>query len=66
MWGRRARFGAVALVDGAPGILIAPGGRLVLVLRVFVARNRVTAYDVIADPARLAALELALLPDGEG
>lgn len=66
VWGRRARFGAVALVDGAPGILIAPGGRLVLVLRVSVAGNQVTAYDVIADPARLAALELALLPDGEG
>ncbi|MFJ2866388.1 sigma-70 family RNA polymerase sigma factor [Kitasatospora sp. NPDC087314] len=62
VFGRRARFGAVALVDGAPGIVIAPGGRLRLVLRVAVADGRVAGYEVIADPARLAALELAVLP----
>ncbi|MER7579528.1 sigma-70 family RNA polymerase sigma factor [Kitasatospora sp. NPDC097691] len=60
--GRRARHGAVALVDGAPGILIAPGGRLWLVLRVAVADGRVAGYEVVADPARLAALDLAVLP----
>ncbi|GAA3183157.1 MULTISPECIES: sigma-70 family RNA polymerase sigma factor [Streptomyces] len=65
VWGRRARFGAAALVDGAPGILIAPGGRLSLVLSMSVTQDRVTAYDVIADPARLATVKLALLPDGE-
>ncbi|MEV7022632.1 sigma-70 family RNA polymerase sigma factor [Kitasatospora sp. NPDC093558] len=62
VFGRRARFGAVALVDGVPGILIAPGGRLRLVLRVAVADGLVAGYEVVADPARLAALELALLP----
>ncbi|MEU8920875.1 sigma-70 family RNA polymerase sigma factor [Kitasatospora sp. NPDC048545] len=60
--GRRARHGAVALVDGVPGILIAPGGRLWLVLRVAVADGRVSGYEVVADPARLAALDLAVLP----
>ncbi|MFI8457336.1 sigma-70 family RNA polymerase sigma factor [Kitasatospora sp. NPDC085464] len=60
--GRRARHGAVALVDGVPGILIAPGGRLWLVLRVAVADGRVAGYEVVADPARLAALDLAVLP----
>ncbi|MGW2255266.1 sigma-70 family RNA polymerase sigma factor [Kitasatospora sp. NPDC001660] len=63
VFGRRARFGAVALVDGVPGILIAPGGRLRLVLRVAVADGLVAGYEVVADPARLAALELALLPE---
>ncbi|GHF47703.1 DNA-directed RNA polymerase sigma-70 factor [Kitasatospora xanthocidica] len=62
VFGRRARFGAVALVDGVPGILIAPGGRLRLVLRVAVADGRVAGYEVVADPARLAALDLAVLP----
>ncbi|MDH6704667.1 RNA polymerase sigma factor (sigma-70 family) [Kitasatospora sp. MAA19] len=62
VFGRRARFGAVALVDGVPGIVIAPGGRLRLVLRVAVADGRVAGYEVVADPARLAALELAVLP----
>lgn len=60
--GRRARHGAVALVDGVPGILIAPDGRLWLVLRVAVADGRVAGYEVVADPARLAALDLAVLP----
>ncbi|MFG2903697.1 sigma-70 family RNA polymerase sigma factor [Kitasatospora sp. NPDC048286] len=62
VFGRRARYGAVALVDGVPGILIAPGGRLRLVLRLAVADGRVAGYEVVADPARLAALELAVLP----
>ncbi|MFJ3214458.1 sigma-70 family RNA polymerase sigma factor [Kitasatospora sp. NPDC086801] len=63
VFGRRARFGAVALVDGVPGIVIAPGGRLRLVLRVAVVDGRVAGYEVVADPARLAALELAVLPE---
>ncbi|MFJ6617013.1 sigma-70 family RNA polymerase sigma factor [Kitasatospora sp. NPDC091335] len=62
VFGRRARYGEVALVDGVPGILIAPDGRLRLVLRVTVADGRVAGYEVVADPARLAALDLALLP----
>lgn len=62
VFGRRARYGAVALVDGVPGILIAPEGRLRLVLRMAVADGRVAGYEVVADPARLAALELAVLP----
>ncbi|MEU1284363.1 sigma-70 family RNA polymerase sigma factor [Kitasatospora sp. NPDC005856] len=62
VFGRRARYGVVALVDGAPGILIAPDGRLRLVLRVAVADGRVAGYEVVAAPARLAALDLAVLP----
>ncbi|MGW4892973.1 sigma-70 family RNA polymerase sigma factor [Kitasatospora sp. NPDC004240] len=61
--GRRARFGAVVLVDGVPGIVIAPGGRLRLVVRVAVEDGRVAGFEVVADRGRLAALELALLPE---
>ncbi|MFF0416387.1 sigma-70 family RNA polymerase sigma factor [Kitasatospora sp. NPDC004745] len=60
VFGRRARFGAVVLVDGVPGIVIAPGGRLRLALRVAVTGGRVAGFEVVADPARLAALELAV------
>jgi RNA polymerase sigma factor (sigma-70 family) len=56
-----ARFAALALVDGAPGIVVAPRGRLLLVLRVTVGSGRVTEVDVIGDPGRLRALRLALL-----
>lgn len=56
----RARVAAIALVDGSPGLVVAPGGLLRAALRVTVRAGRVTGYEVIADPARLAALPLAL------
>ncbi|GAB7030379.1 sigma-70 family RNA polymerase sigma factor [Streptomyces sp. NPDC021749] len=57
--GRNARFAAPALVDGRMGIVVAPHGRLFLVLTVCVEGDRVAAYEVIADPARLRQLTLA-------
>jgi RNA polymerase sigma factor (sigma-70 family) len=59
--GQRARFAEPALVNGTVGAVIAPHGRLQLVLAVTVADDRVAGYDVIADPARLARLEIAVL-----
>jgi RNA polymerase sigma factor (sigma-70 family) len=59
--GKRARFAEPALVDGAVGVVVAPRGRLVLALAVAVEGEQVTAYEVIADPARLAALHVTLL-----
>jgi RNA polymerase sigma-70 factor (ECF subfamily) len=62
--GGRAVHSQLALVDGAVGIVFAPGGRLQVVLALTVsAGRRITAIDVIADPARLRRLQLALLPD---
>lgn len=58
---RRARFAVPALVDGRTGLAVAPRGRLLYVLRVTVEGDRVTAYEVIADPARLRGLEPAVL-----
>ena len=51
----------VALVNGSVGLVLAPGGRVSRVLNVTVAHGTVTAVEVIADPARLRALELAVL-----
>jgi RNA polymerase sigma-70 factor (ECF subfamily) len=62
--GRRSRYAALALVDGRVGLVVAPQGRLLLVLRVEVAGGRVAGYEVIADPARLAGLSLAVLSEG--
>src|SRR5436305_5590 len=53
VFGKRARFAEAALVDGAVGVVVAPRGRLRLALAVTVEGERVAAYDVIADPARL-------------
>ncbi|NEB78049.1 sigma-70 family RNA polymerase sigma factor [Streptomyces sp. SID14478] len=62
---RNAQFAATALIDGRVGIVVAPHGRLLFALVVTAEADKITAYEVIADPARLAALDLAVL-DGEG
>jgi hypothetical protein len=51
----------IGVGDGV-GAVVAPGGRLALVLTVVVGGTRVAGYEVIADPARLRDLDLALLP----
>ncbi|QIS04008.1 sigma-70 family RNA polymerase sigma factor [Nocardia brasiliensis] len=60
---RRSQVATLAVVDGAVGILVAPRGKLLLALTVTVRAGRVAGYTVIADPARLRALDLAVLPD---
>jgi RNA polymerase sigma-70 factor (ECF subfamily) len=63
---RRARFAAPALVNGAVGAIIAPHGRLQLVLAITVRDDRIAWYDVIADPARLRQVDLAVLDERPG
>jgi RNA polymerase sigma-70 factor, ECF subfamily len=57
----RARFSQTALVSGAVGIVVAPKGRLFLVLALTVARGKVVEIDVIGDADRLRLLDLAVL-----
>ncbi|WP_179332672.1 hypothetical protein [Streptomyces sp. Tue6028] len=57
----RARHAATALVDGTVGLVVAPRGRLRIALTLRVEDERITAYEVIADPGRLRRLELAVL-----
>jgi RNA polymerase sigma-70 factor (ECF subfamily) len=57
----RSQYGRLALVNGAPGLVMAPGGRLVVALAFTFAEDRITGIDVIADPERLAGLDLAVL-----
>jgi RNA polymerase sigma-70 factor (ECF subfamily) len=56
-----SRFAEPALVDGAVGIVVAPKGKLALVLRFSIAGDKITEIDIEADPARLSSLSLALL-----
>lgn len=56
-----SRFAAAALVDGDVGLVVAPRGRLLLALTVTVEGGRITAYDVVAEPARLRRVELGVL-----
>jgi RNA polymerase sigma factor (sigma-70 family) len=61
VFSQRARFAEAALVAGAVGIVVAPGGRLRLAITLTIEDGKITAYDVIADPARLHQLDLAVL-----
>jgi hypothetical protein len=56
---RRGRFGHPALVNGAPGVVVAPRGRPVTVIAFTVRGSRTIEIDVIADPERLRQLDLA-------
>src|SRR6201991_552286 len=56
-----ARFAEPALVDGAVGIIVAPRGKLALVLRFGVAAEKITEIDIDADPQRLRLFTLAVL-----
>ena len=57
----RSRYSRVALVNGTPGIVMAPRGRLTVVLAFTIDEDKISRIDVIADPARLAGLDLAVL-----
>ncbi|MGB7267168.1 MAG: sigma-70 family RNA polymerase sigma factor [Terracidiphilus sp.] len=58
---RGAVFARPALVDGAVGVVIAPRGRLFRVLKFAFAGGKITHIDIVADPARLHMLDLAVL-----
>jgi RNA polymerase sigma factor (sigma-70 family) len=55
-----AHSAEVALVDGMPGVIVAPRGRLFSVLRLRIEQGRITEIDVIGEPARLDQLPLAV------
>jgi RNA polymerase sigma factor (sigma-70 family) len=59
----RSQYARVALVNGTPGIVMAPRGRLALVLAFTIGDRTISRIDVIADPARLERLRLAVLDD---
>jgi RNA polymerase sigma factor (sigma-70 family) len=57
----RARAAQPALVNGAVGVVVAPRGRLLMVLDFTIRAGKIVAIDAIADPARLRQLDLAVL-----
>ncbi|MFJ7586466.1 sigma-70 family RNA polymerase sigma factor [Streptomyces sp. NPDC097617] len=58
---RRAGATAPALIDGAVGLAMAPLGRLFLVLGFTIEDGLITEIDIVAEPERLGALEIAAL-----
>jgi RNA polymerase sigma-70 factor (ECF subfamily) len=62
---RRSQLAELALVNGTVGVVMAPHGRLLLALTFTIEEDKIAEYDVIADPARLQQLDLAVLNQGE-
>ncbi|SRR5579883_250406 len=56
----RAQAARFILADGAPAILVAPAGRLLLMLGVRLRDGKIAAIEAIADPERLAKTAFAL------
>jgi RNA polymerase sigma-70 factor (ECF subfamily) len=46
-------------VDGAIGLVMAPGGRLTRALTFKIAAGKITEIEVIGDPARLGELDVS-------
>jgi len=55
-----SRRSVVALINGVPGIVYAPRGRVRIVLAFTYRGDQISAIDIIADQDRLDALELAV------
>jgi RNA polymerase sigma-70 factor (ECF subfamily) len=61
VYGSRAPFSRMALVDGAVGLVVAPRGRLLCALALRIEGERIVGIDVIMERERLARLDLAVL-----
>src|SRR3989441_703892 len=59
----RARAAQPALVNGAVGLVWAPGGRPRVVFGFTITRGKIVEIDLVADPERLRQLALAVLND---
>ena len=58
----RAQAAEARVLDGVLGVVVTPGGRLLLALEVAVENGRIVEIDAVADPARLAAMKLPPAP----
>ena len=56
------RFARPALIDGDPGLVLAPHGRLRIALTIHIENAKITEINVIGQPSRLAELAISL-PD---
>ena len=59
----RARAARLGLVDGAPGLLWAPGGQPRVVFTFQILDGRIAGIGMISDPVTLGELDLEILAD---
>ncbi|HEU4840741.1 MAG TPA: sigma-70 family RNA polymerase sigma factor [Ilumatobacteraceae bacterium] len=58
MFSAMAEFRIAAIVNGSVGVVTAPGGRAASVMAFTIAGGRIVEIDILADPDRLAAMDL--------
>jgi len=58
-----ARFARLVLVDGTVGLVVAPRGRLLLLLRLVIRGGKIAEIEAVADPAHLHQVRLAAPDD---
>lgn len=58
-----ARAARAMLIDGEVGVVVAPRGRLRMVMRLTIVEGKIVDVEAVADPARLERMELAVLED---
>jgi ketosteroid isomerase-like protein len=63
MWSRAEQTTQLALVNGAAGFLTIRRGRLFAVVGLTVTDGKIAELDILADPERLATLDLSILPN---
>jgi RNA polymerase sigma factor (sigma-70 family) len=54
------RFARPALIDGDPGLVVAPHGRLRIALTIHIKNDKIIEINVIGEPSRLAELAISL------
>jgi RNA polymerase sigma-70 factor (ECF subfamily) len=62
-YARGAQFSRVVLVEGEPGIILAPKGRLVRAAKFSFDNGKIASMEVIGDTERLRDLDLAIFPE---
>ncbi|WP_312113016.1 sigma-70 family RNA polymerase sigma factor [Brevibacillus reuszeri] len=61
--GRAQKAAQLALVNGTVGIIVAPQGKMLYVLKFTMNQGKITEVDLISEPERISQLDLALLND---
>ncbi|WP_200834624.1 sigma-70 family RNA polymerase sigma factor [Amycolatopsis alkalitolerans] len=57
----RARYAEPALINGRPGAVVAPHGRVTIALLFTISGDQITEYEVIAGRSRIRELSISLL-----
>jgi RNA polymerase sigma factor (sigma-70 family) len=57
----RTRFATPMLLNGVPGIIVAPAGRARYALILDIAEEKIQTIEVVGDPARLSQIDFATL-----